>query len=97
MTDKEAGKTADNETVLEKRTGYEPKELLKSPVKPPKNKDKRPPTDKQKSTFITGLFIVLAGLLLFSLVGIYGEAFLVVVGLGVIAYSVLFRIENKEK
>ena len=95
MTDKEAGTTADNKTVLEKKTGYEPHELLKAPVKPPKSKDRRPPTDKQKSTFIMGLFIILAGLLLFSLVGIYGTAFLVVVGLGVIGYSVLFRIEDK--
>ena len=87
----------EDKSKVEEKTGIEPKELLKAPVEPPKIKDKREPTEKQKSTYMIGLFVILAGLLLYPLGGIYVSAFVVVVGLGVIIYSVIFRIEDKKQ
>ncbi len=87
----------DSRTVIEQKTGIAPKELLKAPAEPPKIKDKREPTDKQKSTFIMGVFIILAGLVAYSLLGLYISAFIVIVGLGVVVYSVIFRIEENKQ
>ena len=88
---------AQDKSQTEKKTGIDPKQLLKAPSEPPDIKDKRPPTEKQKSTFIMGLFVILAGFLLYPLIGIYASAFVVLVGLGVIVYSVIFRIEDKKQ
>jgi len=76
---------------IEEKTGIEPKDILRSPLEPPKVKDNRPASDRQKNLFLYGLLIILFGLVLIP-VGVLAPLIVGIIGVLVLAYSVLVRV-----
>lgn len=81
-----------SEKVTEK-TGYEPGELLKAPVEPPKEvKDPRPASNNQKTAIISGVILIIIGFILWGALSFWAFVVLAFAGVILIAYGGMVRI-----